>query len=73
MRVKPSRPDLVIRFPGNPRRVLKADGEEVPDSVYWNRRLLDAERGMDGVVRVPDAAPVRAGQPQPPVTPMTTR
>lgn len=38
--VKPAQGGMV-RFPGEPRRVLLAEGEKVPASQFWLRRLAD--------------------------------
>ncbi len=46
MRVKPSRPGLLVGIPGRPRVYLRPEGEEVPRSSYWLRRL----RGGDVVL-----------------------
>lgn len=40
MYIKPARLDAVIRFPDNPARQLKAEGEKVPASPFWTRRLM---------------------------------
>ena len=62
MKVKPVDPNAVIRDP-HTKRPLPAEGGEVPDNVFWNRRLIAGE-----VVRV-DATPTG----REPVTPLTTR
>lgn len=38
LHVKPAK-GLRIRYPDNPRRLLDADGAEVPANTYWLRRL----------------------------------
>lgn len=50
MRVKPADPDVVIRDP-HTKRALPAEGGDVPDSSFWNRRLRSGE-----VVRIDDDA-----------------
>lgn len=42
MRVKPVNPNAIIRDP-HTRRVLPAEGGNVPDSSFWTRRLLAGE------------------------------
>lgn len=41
----PDRPgeNLIVRDPIDPRRVLPAEGAEVPDTQYWNQRLRDGD------------------------------
>ncbi|HET9063673.1 MAG TPA: DUF2635 domain-containing protein [Candidatus Binatia bacterium] len=51
MKVKPAIPGAVIRDP-HTKRPLPAEGAEVPDNVYWHRRLIAGE-----VVRVGDVEP----------------
>jgi len=67
MRVKPAVPGAVIRFPNNPQRRLRDEGEEVPeggpDSLHWHRLILGGD-----VVRV-DSEPTG----REPLTPITTR
>jgi len=41
--LKPRSPELTVRFPGNPQRVLKPEGEEVPNNPYWLRRLAGGD------------------------------
>jgi len=66
MKVKPTIPGAVIRYPNDPRRRLPDEGDEVPetgpDSLHWHRLILskDIER-----VREPTGLE--------PVTPLTTR
>lgn len=43
IRIKPARAGLIVRFPGNPARMLRADGEEVVKSSYWIRRIADGD------------------------------
>jgi uncharacterized protein DUF2635 len=64
MRVKPVDPNAVIRDPHTMQR-LPAEGGDVPDNVFWTRRLLAGE-----VVRI-DVASAPAGTE--PVAPLTTR
>lgn len=67
MRVKPVNPAAVIRDP-HTKRQLPAEGGEVPDSVFWNRRLRDGD-----VVRIGDPAPPTGNEPIAPLTTRTTR
>lgn len=46
MKVKPVNPDAIIRDP-HTKQPLPAEGGEVPDDNFWNRRLRDGS-----VVRV---------------------
>lgn len=63
MKVKPSNAGEVVRFPNDRSRVLRAEGEEVPDGdIYWTRRLRDGS-----VVRVNEPTGNE------PVAPLTTR
>lgn len=82
MKAKPTNPGEVVRFPGDPRRILRLEGEDVPDDdLYWTRRLLD--RSITRIVEEPadfaherakspggDAAVVPLGAP---VSPLTAR
>ena len=43
MILKPGSPGLIVRFPGNPSRVLKPEGEAVSNSPYWLRRLAGGD------------------------------
>ena len=61
MKVKPANPVAVIRDP-HTMQVLPPEGAEVPDNVYWHRRLIAGE-----VVRVLDE------QPGNDIRPLTTR
>lgn len=54
IRIKPARPDLIVRFPGTPARKLRAEGEEVVKSSYWIRRIADGD-----VVYVTAAAEIK--------------
>lgn len=63
MRVKPVNPGAVIRDP-HTKRPLPAEGGEVPDNVFWRRRLRAGE-----VVRIDTAEPTG----REPVAPLTTR
>ncbi len=62
MRVRPSSPDVRVPYPQNPGRALPVEGDDVPESIYWIRRLLDGD-----VVR--DGAPTG----NEPIAPLTTR
>lgn len=61
MKVKPTDPKAVIRDP-HTKRVLPAEGGEVPDNIFWRRRLLAGE-----VVQVVDTKPA-GGAPAPTTT-----
>ncbi len=50
MRVRPSRPGLIVGYPRRPGAPLAQGGEEVPEVSYWMRRLRRGD-----VVRVEDA------------------
>lgn len=64
MRVKPAKPNAVIRDP-HTKRALPSDGGNVPDNTFWRRRLRDSE-----VVRIDDeTAPLTIAR----VPPLTTR
>ena len=39
--VKPSQPGGVVRFPDDPKRTLAPEGEAVPRSAFWLRRVKD--------------------------------
>lgn len=67
MRVKPVDPNAVIRDP-HTMRPLPAEGGEVPDNVFWHRRLVAGE-----VVRIDDAANAAKPNGAEPVAPLTTR
>lgn len=62
MKVKPVDPNAVIRDP-HTKVPLPAEGGEVPDNNFWNRRLLDGS-----VVRI-ETTPTGGD----PVAPLTTR
>jgi len=63
MKVKPTVPGSVVRFPRDKDRVLKDEGEDVPDDeMYWHRRLLDRS-----IVRVDGPTGLE------PVAPLTVR
>lgn len=69
MRVKPA-PGIVVRDPAT-KRALPADGADVPESIYWTRRLRAGD-----VVRIDQAAGKAAERPRPevdPVSPLATR
>jgi len=63
MRVKPVDPNAVIHDPHTKRR-LPAEGDDVPESTFWVRRLRAGE-----IVRIDEGAPVG----NEPVQPLTTR
>lgn len=67
MKVKPRVPGSVVRYPNDPQRRLRDEGDEVPetgdDSLYWHRLILSGD-----IVRL-DAAPTG----REPVTPVITR
>lgn len=63
MKVRPVDPAAVIRDPRT-KRALPPGGGDVPDSVFWIRRLRDGD-----VVLVEQAKPTG----REPVTPLTTR
>lgn len=63
MRVKPVDPNAVIRDPVTKMR-LPAEGGDVPDNLFWQRRLRDKS-----VVRAEATQPTGAE----PVMPLTTR
>jgi hypothetical protein len=65
MRVKPVDPTAVIRDP-HTKQPLPADGGDVPENIFWTRRLLAGE-----VVRIDDAPAQPTGRE--PVQPLTTR
>lgn len=64
MRVKPADPTAVIRDP-HTRRVLPAEGDDVPESNFWMRRLLAGE-----VVRIDERTEPLGNEP---LAPLTTR
>ena len=66
MRVKPVDPNAVIRDP-HTKRALPAEGDDVPDNVFWNRTRLDRRR--DRARRNESAQPVG----NEPIAPLTTR
>lgn len=41
--IKPAKPDSCPRFPENPKRKLKPEGEEVDYTTHWARRLRTGE------------------------------
>ena len=63
MRVKPVDPNAVIRDPVTKMR-LPAEGGDVPDNIFWQRRLRDKS-----VVRVEGDQPTG----DEPIKPLTTR
>lgn len=40
MRVRPARPDVLVRDPVNPSRIVPADGLDVPRNPHWLRRVI---------------------------------
>lgn len=66
MKVKPTIPGAVIRDPVT-RQPLPAEGGEVPDNVFWRRRLIFGE------VVPADQSADRAPTGREAVTPLTTR
>lgn len=64
MKVKPVDPNAVIRDP-HTKQPLPAEGGEVPDNSFWNRRLVAGE-----VVLLDEPAPPTGREP---VAPLTTR
>lgn len=67
MRVRPQHEKLTIRDP-HTKRVLPAEGGEVPDNVFWRRRLRDGDALLD---EEPDEGGTPTGLE--PTTPLTTR
>jgi len=43
IKVKPARPDLLVRNPDRDYRPLAAEGEDVPDTIEWRRRILSGD------------------------------
>ncbi len=64
MKVKPADPTAVIRDP-HTRLPLPAEGAEVPENVFWTRRVLAGD-----VVRIDERTPPTGVEP---VSPLTTR
>lgn len=62
MKVRPTNPDIRVPYPNSPDRALPPEGDDVPESSYWMRRLRDGD-----VVRVD--APIG----NEPIAPLTTR
>jgi len=54
IKLKPSRPDLIVRDPAD-MSILPKEGREVFLTTYWHRRLKDGD-----VVRVDEVKPVPA-------------
>jgi len=68
MKVKPAVPGSVVRFPRDRNRVLKDEGEDVPDGdLYWHRRIRDGS--IERVDTDADVTPTG----REPVSPLTTR
>ena len=69
MKVKPVDPNAVIRDPITYAR-LPAGGGNVPDNVFWTRRILAGE-----VVKLDDEIETARKQPigNEPIAPLTTR
>jgi hypothetical protein len=59
MFVKPAQPELLVPVPDAPphERWLQPEGREVPDTLYWRRRLGDGD--------VVEATPPPEPQPEP--------
>jgi hypothetical protein len=67
MKVRPTDPKAVLRYPNDPRRVLPVEGGNVPDdSIFWHRRLSSRE-----VELVTDDDHTPTGRE--PVAPLTVR
>lgn len=64
MRVKPADPAAVIRDP-HTKRPLPAEGGDVPESIFWTRRLAAGD-----VVRIDEPKAPRGNEP---LAPLTTR
>lgn len=64
MRVKPAHPSAIVRDP-HTKRPLPAEGDDVPDTSFWHRRLRDGD-----VVLVTDRATPTGNEP---IAPLTTR
>lgn len=64
MRVKPTDSSAVIRDP-HTLRPLPPEGGDVPDNLFWTRRLIAGE-----IVRIDDAAEPNGSEP---LAPLTTR
>jgi len=59
MRVKPTDPNAVIRDPIT-RMPLPPEGAEVPDNLFWQRRLTwDARNGRKPVIVLVENAPAQ--------------
>lgn len=52
LKLKPARPDLLVRSPSS-GRPLPVEGAEVPNNSYWRRRMKDGD-----VVTVEAAKPM---------------
>lgn len=65
MRVKPTDPNAIIRYPEDPRTKLPAEGADVPESVYWTRLVLDGS-----VTRIEDPTTPTGHEP---IARLTTR
>lgn len=66
MKLKPSRPGLMVPYPGGGRRYLAAEGAELALNTYWRRRLNcgDVVEVVDQVAPEPDK-PKRAKRKPP--------
>lgn len=68
MRVKPKDPNAVIRDP-HTKRALPAEGAEVPENIFWTRRLRAGEvvRVELEAVKPAESVPVKpaGGEPAP--------
>ena len=70
MRVKPADPNAVIRDPIT-KMPLPAEGADVPDNVFWQRRLLENRKHPGFGVVLCDAPAHPVGDE--PIKPLTTR
>jgi hypothetical protein len=80
IKVKPATPDTKVRNPDRKMRLLSPDGELVPRSPFWERRLRDhdvvlAGETPTGAPSAPapaqDPAPDPAAEPAPPAAAKT--
>lgn len=63
MRVRPSRPDLIVRDPIS-RQPVPAAGREVPETSYWLRRLKDGDLELlEEKPEVASTSTMEAGKP----------
>lgn len=72
MRVKPVDPKSIIRDPVT-LRPLPAEGGDVPDNIFWQRRLLDGSVVLDKSPAPAPAAPAStSAAPAPSSAPAST-